>query len=65
MKEEKTLNSKIKELDQHIDWFYSDEFNLDETEARYKDTMALAKELGSDLNELKNKIEILTEDFTK
>lgn len=65
MKEEKTLNSKIKELDQCIDWFYSDEFNLDEAEAKYKGAMTLAKELNTDLDELKNKIEILTEDFTK
>lgn len=65
MKEKKTLNSKIKELDQYLDWFYSDEFSLDEAESKYKTAIALAKELDSDLDRLKNKIEILTEDFTK
>ena len=65
MKEKKTLNSKIKELDQCIDWFYSNEFNLDDAESKYKNAIDLAKELGSDLDKLKNKIEILTEDFTK
>lgn len=65
MKENKTLSSKIKELNQSIDWFYSDDFNLDEVECRYKESIALAKGLQVDLNELKNRIEILTEDFTK
>ena len=65
MKENKTLSSKIKELDQNIYWFYSDDFNLDEVEWKYKESITLAKELQADLNELKNRIEILTEDFTK
>ena len=49
MKEENTLNSKIKKLDQHIDWFYSDEFNLDEATHKYKETIKLAKEIEKDL----------------
>lgn len=65
MKESKTLNQKIKELDESTEWFYSDEFNLDEAVVRYKAAIELAKELQKDLNELKNEIEILEQDFSK
>ena len=65
MKESRTLNQKIKELDESTEWFYSDEFNLDEAVVRYKAAIELAKELQKDLNELKNEIEILEQDFSK
>ena len=65
MKESRTLNQKIKELDESTEWFYSDEFNLDEAVVRYKAAIELAKELQKDLNELKNEIEILKQDFSK
>ena len=65
MKESKTLNQKIEELEKSIDWFYSDEFNLDDAVKKYKSAIKLAKELEEDLNNLKNEIEVLSEDFGK
>ena len=65
MKEAKTLNQKIKELEQSTDWFYSDEFNLGEAVNKYKNAIALAKELQKDLDDLQNEVEILSEDFSK
>ncbi len=65
MKDKKTINSKIEEFDQCVDWFYSDEFSLDEVEERYRKAMTLAEGIQKDLNELKNNIEILAKDFTK
>lgn len=65
MSEKKTLNQKIAELEQNTEWFYSDEFNLDEAVKKYKEAIRLAKELQKDLGELKNEIEILGEDFSK
>lgn len=64
-KEAKTISEKIKELDEATSWFYSDEFKLDEATEKYKSAIQLAKEIEGDLNELKNKIEVLEEDFTK
>lgn len=61
----KTINQKIEELNQKVDWFYSDEFSLDEATARYKETVALAKEIEKDLDNLKNEISIIQKDFTK
>ena len=61
----KTITEKIKELDEATSWFYSDEFKLDEATERYKAAAKLAKEIETDLVELKNKIEVIEEDFTK
>jgi len=59
------ISERIKELEAGIAWFYSEDFSLDEAEERYKKTAKLAKEIEEDLATLKNKIEIIAEDFTK
>lgn len=64
-KESKTLNEKITDLDNKVEWFYGDDFKLEEATDKYKDTLTLAKEIETDLNNLKNEIEVLSEDFTK
>lgn len=60
-----SLNQKIEQLDGQVEWFYSDEFKLEEATMRYKDAVKLAKEIEKDLSELKNEIEVLAEDFSK
>lgn len=63
--EQKNLNKKINELDEKVEWFYSDEFNLGEAVSRYEEATKLAKEINANLKELKNEIEFLAEDFSK
>ena len=63
-KEEKNLNEKNAELDKKVEWFYSDEFKLEEAVENYKDAAKLAKEIEKDLTDLKNEIEVLAEDFS-
>ena len=65
MAEKLSLNQKIEKLDSEVEWFYSDEFKLEDAVPRYKEAAKLAKEIEKDLNELKNEIEVLTEDFSK
>ncbi|MDO4508086.1 MAG: hypothetical protein Q4B65_01735 [Candidatus Saccharibacteria bacterium] len=65
MKENKSLNQKIEELDRKVEWFYSDDFKLEEATEKYKDAAELAKEIECDLLNLKNEIEVLAEDFSK
>ncbi|MBQ2672548.1 exodeoxyribonuclease VII small subunit [Candidatus Saccharibacteria bacterium] len=65
MSEKLNLNQKIAELDKKVEWFYSDEFKLEDAVSRYKEAIKLAKNVENDLNELKNEIEILSEDFSK
>ena len=63
--EKMNLNQKIAELDAQVEWFYSDEFKLEEAIEKYKTASKLAKEIEKDLTELKNEIEVLNEDFGK
>ncbi|MBR3157255.1 exodeoxyribonuclease VII small subunit [Candidatus Saccharibacteria bacterium] len=62
---EKTLNQKIADLDAQVEWFYSDDFKLEEAVDKYKQATKLAKGIEKDLLELKNEIEVLSEDFSK
>ena len=61
----KTMNQKIKELEEQMNWFYSDDFQLEEAVQKYKDAIELVKELQKDLSDLQNEIELLQEDFSK
>lgn len=65
MTEKRSINQKIDELNQKVDWFYSDEFCLDEATAKYKEASKLAKEIEADLDNLKNEISVIQKDFTK
>lgn len=65
MAEKMNLNQKIEKLDTEVEWFYSDDFKLDEAVDKYKAATKLAKEIEKDLNELKNEIEVLSKDFNK
>ena len=64
-KSSRNLNEKIADLDEKVEWFYSDDFKLEQAVEKYKEAAALAKEIEKDLAELKNEIEVLSEDFTK
>ena len=64
-KKEMSLSQKIEGLDAQVEWFYSDEFKLEEAPAKYKQAVTLAKEIKKDLEELENEIEVLSEDFSK
>ena len=65
MAKEKTITDKIAELKTGVDWFYSDDFRLESATERYKELIALAKEIETDLTALKNEITVLSEDFSK
>jgi exonuclease VII small subunit len=62
---EKNLNQKLKELDKQVEWFYSDDFKLEDASRKYKEALRLSEEIEKDLKNLKNEIEVLNEDFTK
>ena len=60
----KKISTKIDELKAGVEWFYSDEFELDKAAAKYKDLTVLAKDIEKDLAELKNEIKVIDEDFS-
>ncbi|MBR0133882.1 hypothetical protein IJM16_01285 [Candidatus Saccharibacteria bacterium] len=61
----KNVSEKISELKTGVDWFYSDDFKLEEASDRYKALTNLAKEIEKDLAEMKNEINVIAEDFSK
>ena len=65
MSQKETINQKLDALKTKIDWFYSDDFDLAEATATYKDTVTLAKQIEKDLAEMKNDIETIAKDFSK
>ncbi|MBR3322704.1 hypothetical protein IKG13_01435 [Candidatus Saccharibacteria bacterium] len=61
----KNISEKIDELKGGVEWFYSDDFKLEEASEKYKALTGLAKEIEKDLAELKNEIKVIEEDFSK
>lgn len=61
----KNISEKIDDLKNGVEWFYSDEFKLEEASEKYKDMITLAKEIEKDLENLKNDIKVIEEDFSK
>lgn len=60
-----TITDKIDQLNQKTEWFYSDDFSLDEAAKKYQEATKLAKDIEKDLGALKNEIEIISKDFSK
>lgn len=59
------LSKKLEELESQVEWFYGEEFQLDQATEKYKRATKLAKEVEKELGELKNQIEVIDKDFTK
>ncbi len=59
-----SLDARLKELEAATEWFYSDEFTLDQAIAHYKSAIKLADGIEQDLEKLKNEVTLLA-DFTK
>ena len=65
MTEKKTINQKIADLDQQVDWFYGEDFTLDQAATKYEEAVKLAKNIEDDLKNLKNQISVIDKDFSK
>ncbi len=62
--ENHNISNKIKQLDEAVEWFYSEDFVLDQALEKYQAATKLASAIEKDLAELKNKVEVV-EDFTR
>lgn len=60
----RTIAEKMAELDESVEWFYGEDFVIDQALDKYKRASSLADEISQDLERLKNEVEVL-EDFTK
>lgn len=63
--EGKTINEKIDELKEKVDWFYGEDFDLEKAVGEYGSALALAKEIEQDLENMRNEIKVIDEDFSK
>ena len=43
MSQKETINNKIEKLNQEIEWFYGNEFSLDEAQKRYREPVHYRK----------------------
>ena len=59
-----SINDKINHLHELTEWFYGEEFSLDQATAKYQQAVDLTQEIEKDLAELKNHIEVIDKDFT-
>lgn len=59
------ISAKISDLNERVEWFYGEDFNLDLAVSKYQEAVDLAKAIEKDLSELQNEIEIISKDFTK
>lgn len=60
----KPITEKLSDLEASVEWFYGDEFSLDQAIGKYQAAVNLSKEIEADLDELQNQVEVLA-DFTK
>lgn len=60
----KSVGTKIEQLNQNLEWFYGDEFKLEEAANKYQEAAELAKDIEKELETLKNQIEVISKDFS-
>lgn len=59
-----SIEARIAQLDESIEWFYGEDFSIDQAIDRYKQAAELSKSIQKDLEHLKNEVEVIA-DFTK
>lgn len=56
-----TIEEKVRQLDEQVEWFYGDDFSLDQALKNYEQATKLANEIEHDLTELKNQVEVIAD----
>lgn len=60
-----TIQEKIAQLDELVAWFDGDDFSLEAATDVFKKAEALAREIESDLADLKNEVQLVKASFDK
>ena len=63
LKSDKTIQEKMNELNDMVQWFQGDDFVLEEAVGKFKAADALASSIDEDLTALKNEITVLSQRF--
>ena len=64
-KNDKSIQQKLDELEAMVDWFSSDDFELEKALDTYKAASELAEDIEMGLNKLKNEVEVIKQRFDK
>lgn len=59
----KTVQDKLAELSELVEWFQSSTFSLEDAVAKFKQAEQLAEEIEKDLTKLKNDIKVVQQRF--
>lgn len=59
-----SIKAKIDRLNSDVEWFYSEDFSLDQALEKYQAATKLATEIEQDLDQLQNQVEVIA-DFTQ
>lgn len=59
------INAKIKKLNDYVEWFEGDGFVLEDSVQKFNEAKKLADEIQGDLNDIKNKITVVSKQFDK
>lgn len=57
----KSIETKIKDLENLVAWFDSDEFVIEKSIDNYNQAKALAKEIYQDVDQIKNEIKLINQ----
>jgi len=60
-----TIQKKITQLDALVAWFDGDDFSLEKATDVFREAEALAREIETDLTELKNEVRVVKASFDK
>lgn len=61
---QKPISKRLAELDAAIEWFYGEDFSLDQALDKYQAAVKLAQDIDQDLAKMQNQVEVIA-DFTK
>ncbi len=59
----KTVQDKLAELSELVEWFQSSTFSLEDAVGKFKQAEQLAEEIEKDLTKLKNDIKVVQQRF--
>ena len=62
-KDDTTIQTKLAQLDQLVEWFDGDEFQLEPASIKLKQAAALAKDIEHDLQSVSNDIQQIKQSF--
>ena len=65
MKKDMTIEQILQQLDEKMAWFHGEDFRLEEAKERFVELKRLADRAETMLNEMKNEIEVISQDFSE